>query len=147
MLDDFILFYDESELFRSKVQTVANIPFGRFTDTIIPGKFQIKCFVENRNFYGRIHGIINTFDMDGQKINENSTETVKGSNGAPIDFTRWLCHDTQSLKPKPPMTITRVAWSAGCFIQSPSNLEAFNKILDSYNIKPGNIINGELIDA
>jgi hypothetical protein len=146
-LDDFILFVDESRMLVSKCQTVANIPFGRFTDTIVPGPFQIKCFVENRMKYGMIHGIINTFDLDGQKINEDSTETVKGKNGEPIDLARWLIHDWQSNKPKLPNNDTSVAWSAGCFILPDNNLEVFGNLLkDSYNINPGDIINGELVD-
>jgi hypothetical protein len=145
-LDDFHFYIDESLLFSAKIQTVANIPEGRFLDTIAPGLFQIKCFVENRSFYGRIHGIINTFDLDGQRIDENSIETVKGANGAPMSFTRWLMHDDQKLRPNPPNQITRVAWSAGCFVHSKANLEAFNTILDSYKVLPGDIINGELVE-
>jgi hypothetical protein len=146
MLDNLVLFYDEAQLLKIPCQSVANIPNGRFTDTIKPGKFQLKCFVDNRNFYGRIHGIINCYDMDGQFINKNSVETVPGENGAPVSYTRWLMHDTQSLKPKPPMTITRVAWSAGCIVTSPSNLEALNEILDAYKVIPNDIINGEIVE-
>jgi len=146
MLDNFVLYADESELFRAKVQTVANIPGGRYFDTIVPGLFKIKCFVNPRLFYGRIHGICNTYDLDGQLINENSIETVVGENGAPISLDRWLVHDTQSKKPKPPMTLTSAAWSAGCFIMSPSNLKALGDILDAYKIQSGELINAELID-
>jgi hypothetical protein len=145
-LDNFTLYYDEGRIFQAKVQTVANIPGGRYFDTIAPGPFQIKCFVDPRLFYGRIHGICNAYDLDGQLINENSIETVVGDNGAPISLDRWLIHDTQSKKPKPPMTLTRVAWSAGCFIMSPSNLKAFNDILDAYKVLSNEIINGELLD-
>ena len=147
MLDDFILFVDEARMFETKCQTVANIPFGRYTDTISAGKFQIKCFVENRMKYGKIHGIINTFDLDGQNIDENSVETVKGKDGAPIDLARWLCHDLQKNKPSPPNIDTSVAWSAGCFIMPDNNLDVFGTLLSgSYNVKPGDIINGELLD-
>jgi hypothetical protein len=146
-LDDFILFVDEARMFTSKCQTVANIPFGRYTDTIVPGPFQIKCFVENRMKYGKIHGIINTYDLDGQKIDENSVETVKGKDGAPVDLMRWLIHDWQSNKPKSANYDTSVAWSAGCFVMSDNNLETFGSLLSgSYGIKPGDIINGELVD-
>jgi hypothetical protein len=146
-LDDFILFVDEARMFVSKCQTIANIPFGRYMDTIAPGLFQIKCFVENRMKYGKIHGIINTFDLDGQKINEDSVEIVKGKDGAPIDLARWLIHDWQSNKPKPEFYDTSVAWSAGCFVMPDNNLEVLGTLLSgSYNIKPGDIINGELIE-
>jgi len=145
-LDDFHLYVDEGILFSDKVQTIANIPGGRFLDTIAPGQFQIKCFVPNRSFYGRIHGIINAYDLDGQRINENSIETVVGTNGAPMSFTRWLMHDNQKLMPNLPNQMTRIAWSAGCFVHSKANLEAFNTILDSYKIMPNDVINGELIE-
>jgi hypothetical protein len=146
MLDDFILFYNEALLFKAKCQSIANIPNGRFLDTLAPGKFQIKCFVENRNYYGRIHGIVNAYDLDGQLINENSIETVKGKNGAPVDFTRWLIHDMQKQKPNPPNILTRVAWSAGCLIMSPSDLEAFNEILDAYKVISGELLNAEIAE-
>lgn len=146
MLDDFILFYNEALLFKAKCQSVSNIPGGRFKDTIIPSRFQIKCFVENRKFYGKIHGIINAVDLDGQKIDENSVTPIKGENGAPIDMNRTLIHDTQSLRPKPPMTLTRVAWSASCIILHPSDLEAIGKILEAYKVEPGDIIEAELIE-
>ena len=146
MLDDFHFYVDEAIMFSDKVQTVANIPGGRFLDTIVPGPFQLKCFVDSRSFYGRIHGIINTFDLDGQRIDENSIETVIGKNGAPISLTRWLMHDNQKLRPNPPKELTRVAWSAGCFVHSMNNLEALNNIFDAYKIMPGDVINGELIE-
>jgi hypothetical protein len=147
MRDSLVIFYNEALLFKAKCQSVANIPGGRFTDTIAPGKFQIKCFVDNRNFYGRIHGIVNAYDLDGQLINEDSVETVKGENGAPVNYLRWLMHDTQSLKPKPPMTLTRVAWSAGCIICYPSDLEAIGRILDAYKVEPGELIDAELVEV
>ncbi len=147
MLDYLVLFYNEALLYKAKCQTVANLPGGRFNDTIVPGRFQIECFVENRNFYGKIHGIINAYDFDGQLINEDSIETVKGPNGAPVSYLRWLWHDTQSLKPKPPMTLTRVAWSAGCFICTPSDLEGIGNLLEAYKVEPGEIIDAELIEV
>jgi len=138
MLDDFILFAEEDRIFSAKVQTVANIPFGRFLDTIMPGEFDIKLFVENRKFYGDIHGICNCFDFENQRIDENSVQKN--------DATRWLVHDTQSLKPKPAMLVTRVAWSAGCFIMSSSNLNAFSRIVKAFKYNPGEFIHGILED-
>jgi len=146
MLDEFRIYYDESLMMNLKCQTVANIPFGRFTDTIAPGPFQLKCFVEPRQYICKPHGIINAFDLDGQKINENSIETIKGKNGAPISLTRWLNHDTRKLFPNPKNEVTSVAWSAGCFIENPSDLEAENMLFINYGIKSGDIIDGELID-
>lgn len=139
MLDDFILYMDEAMLFKAKCQTVANIPGGRFVDTVAPGPFQLKLFVEPRQFYGRIHGIINTFDLEGERIDASSIQ--------PTDNTRWLVHDTQSKKPKPPMQLTRVAWSAGCFVLHPSDLNGFNDIVDAYKYNAGDLIDGELIEG
>lgn len=150
MLDQFLLFFEESRLFSAPCQSVANIPGGRFLDTIAPGAFKIHLFIgeglfaDPRNFYGRIHGIIDCFDMEGQYINDHSVEAVAGKNGAPEDFTRWLIHDTQKHKPEPPMNLTRVAWSAGCFVLHPSDLESIANILDAYKMNPGDIIDGEL---
>jgi hypothetical protein len=138
MLDDFILYADEEQLFSAKCQTVANIPGGRFADTIAAGSLKIKAFVENRNFYGRIHGICEAFDLEGQFTDAFSVQVN--------DKSRWLVHDTQSLKPKPPMQLTRVAWGAGCFVMSPSNLVALGDIFDAYKIMPGEMIDGELIE-
>lgn len=146
MLDTIILYVFDAELIRMKAQTVANIPGGRFKDTIVPGKFQIEAFVENRNFYGRIHGIINAYDYDGQLINNKSIQPVIGKDGAPIDYKRWLCHDTQKCKPKPPMDLTRVAWSSGCFITTPDNLTAWGEIWDGCHVLPGNKIDGILVE-
>ena len=146
MLDEYRIYYDESLMMNLKCQTVSNIPNGRFLDTIAPGNFQLKCFVEPRQYVCNPHGIINTFDLDGQRINENSIETVIGKNGAPISLTRWLNHDTRKLSPNPNNEVTRVAWSAGCFVLNPSDLEAENMLFINYGIKSGDIIDGELLD-
>jgi hypothetical protein len=138
-LDSFCLFLDEERIFEAKCQTVANIPGGRYLDTIAPGTFQMKCFVEPRSFYGRIHGICNCYDLENQWIDQNSVEVN--------DKNRWLIHDTQNHKPKPPMTITRVAWSAGCFVMSPSNLIALGTLFDAFKMNPGDLIDGSLEDV
>ena len=147
MLDSLVLFYNEALLLKVKCQSVSNIPGGRFLDTIRPGKFQLKCFVEKRKFYCQPHGIINCYDMDGQFINEKSITPIPGENGAPANDLRTLLHDTQSLYPKPAMTLTRVAWSASCIIIKPDDLIAFNTILSGYKVKPNDIINGEIIEV
>jgi hypothetical protein len=147
MLDDFTFFVDEARMLWVKCQSISNIPGGRFNDTIVPGPFQIKCFVDNRMKYGKIHGIINTYDLEGQRINENSVETIVGKNGAPIDLTRWLVHDLQKNKPELPNVDTKVAWSAGCIIMSDVNLEVLGVLLDAYKVMPGDIIDGELVEV
>lgn len=137
--DDFELFDYESLLFSAKCQTVSNIPGGRYLDTIAPGPFLIKCFVEQRNFYCRIHGICETSDLENEWINQDMIQETSN--------TRWLIHDDQKLKPNPPGQITRVCWSAGCFILHKGDLEAFNTILDAYGITSKDSIDGELMEV
>jgi hypothetical protein len=137
MLDDFILFANEERILSVRAQTVSNIPTGRFEDTIAEGPFDIRVGVDQRQFHCRIHGICNTFDLEGQRIDINSVQKN--------DNLRWLVHDTQKLKPLLPNQLTRVAWSAGCFVLLPSNLLAFNSLIDAYGIKDGHFIPGEVI--
>lgn len=139
MMDLFCLFMEEERIFSAKCQTVANIPGGRYMDTIAVGSFKIRLFVDPRSFYGRIHGICNCYDLEGQYIDSNSIEKN--------DFNRWLIHDTQSKKPKEAMMLTRVAWSAGCFVMSPSDLEAFGAIIDAFKMKSNEMIDGELLEV
>lgn len=137
--DNFKLFSYEDLIFKAKCQSISNIPGGKYEDSIAEGPFQIKCFVDKRMFYPRIHGICNTFDLGFEHINENSIE--------PTDSNRWLIHDDQKLKPNPPGIITRVCWSAGCIVLHKSDLEALNQILDAYKIQPGDKIDAELVEV
>ena len=154
-LDDFFLYDKDKLLFKAKCQTVANIPGGHYLDTIAPGKFQVRLFVDQRNFWPMVHGIMNTYDLEGQSINERSIEPIPGKNGAPIDFSRWLIHDWQKHRdqkdengnPIPHDSDTRVAWSAGCFVLRDSDLKCFSCILTENNYHPEDILNGELIQA
>ena len=134
--DEFSAWVGEQRIFYAKCQTVANIPGGRLEDTIKEGKFKLKLFVPQRAFHCRIHGIVDAYDIEGQYTDFESVQAN--------DKNRWLVHDTQKLKPNPPGQITRVAWSAGCFIMAPDKLEEFNSILESYKYKPGDILDGEL---
>ncbi|MEI8095869.1 MAG: hypothetical protein WCG80_16790 [Spirochaetales bacterium] len=145
MLDVFQLWHNGRILHECKVQTVANIPGGRFLNTIAPGIFGIKLFVEPRAFRGRIHGIVNAVDLEGQRIDGRSVEPVPGKNGAPVDFARWLEHDTQKHAPAAPGEVTRVAWSAGCIIHHPNDLELLGDIYDAYGLAPGTVIDAELV--
>lgn len=144
-LDDFAIYDGLMRLFSCSAQTVVNIPGGRYLDTIAPGPFQLRAFVEPRKFYGRIHGICNTFDLEGQQIDGRSIQPVPGKDGAPLSIDRWLMHDWQKLRPSPPMQLTRVAWSAGCFVVLPMVLVHIGFIFDQYGIQPGDFIPGELI--
>lgn len=137
-LDIFRLIYDRREVFACRAQTVANHPDNKGeNDTIRPGKFQVECFVEPRLFRPRIHGIINTIDMDGQKIGHDSMQYEGGyQNG------RWLIHSRWSQKVN---ADTNFAWSLGCIILSTPDLDRLNSILDKIGVKGGDIIDGELL--
>jgi hypothetical protein len=138
MLDSFLFYVDEGMIFSAKCQTVANFPGGRYQDTIAAGPFSLKCFVPQRMFHCRVHGIVDCYDIEGQHIDLDSVQID--------DKNRWLVHDTQKLKPNPPGNLTRVAWSAGCFVLSKLDLEGLNEILDAYKIEAGEIIPGELVE-
>lgn len=152
MLDDFIFFVGEARMLWVKCQSIANMPGARIQDSLAPGPFKLKLFVgegpnaDPRLFYGRIHGIIDAFDLEGQWINGKSIQPVAGKDGAPIDVARTLVHDTQKHKPSPPNVETRVAWSAGCVIMTPPNLAVFGVLLDDYKLRPGDVIPGELVE-
>jgi hypothetical protein len=133
------LFVYEELLFKAKCQTVANIPGGRFVDTVAPGPFLIKCFIDQRQFHCPVHGICQTHDLELEYIDDNSVQKT--------DNTRWLIHDDQKLKPNPPGQITRIPWSAGCFVLHKSDFEGLNTILEAYKINTGDTIDGELIDV
>jgi uncharacterized protein TP_1000 len=144
-LDDFILNDGGVEVFKCKCQSVANYCFGdmksgdtvSFGDSVAPGGFTVKCFVPPRTFHGEIHAITKTRDLDGQEIDRNAMQTTKDGyqNG------RWLIHDKYSFSKGKD---TNYAWSAGCFILSSKDLEAFNRVLKSHGIKAGDAVDGVL---
>ena len=140
MLDTLILKDLHGIRWQTLVQSVANIPGGRHTDTVMPGKGGIKWDVDPRSYQCKVHGIVDMLDMDGQRIDMNSVEPVVGRNGAPIDLARWLVHDLQKVLPAPPMTLTRVAWSAGCFIGAPISMSNLYLVGTSLGIKKGEVI-------
>lgn len=147
-IDWIILKQDKSEIARFRCQTVANYCFGNqipgdslpHGDSLLPGSFGVKCFVEPRNFHGEIHGIVNAKDLDGQIINTESMQYTK--NG--FQTGRWLIHNRYSSKLK---TDTHSAWSAGCIILSSPDLESLNILLRAFEIRPGTILPGELIEV
>ena len=144
-IDSFILRDDKAVIFECKCQTVANYCFGamatadtvEYGDTIAPGEFVVKTFVESRSFHGDIHGITRTKDLDGQWINHDAMQTTKGG----FQNGRFLIHDRFSFKTGED---TRYAWSAGCFILSSGDLKTFNSFLFDYNVQPGELISGIL---
>lgn len=147
MIDTFRLFDGKAELFSCPVQSVANYCWGENAksmektagDTIAEGYFKIKCFVEPRGYDGEIHGIIETKDLDGQIIDTESMQDYGSSEKA----GRWLIHSTYN---KAKQREAKYAYSAGCLMLSRSNLQAFNSILHAYNVKPGDIISGEIVE-
>jgi hypothetical protein len=146
-LDRFYLFLDEgiaghsAPLFTCKAQTIANLegldPGVHRADTIEPGTFQLRAFVDSRQFWCIPHGICNTRTLAGEWIGENSTTATNPN--------RWLMHDWQAHRDKPKGQDTRVAWSAGCIVVPDADLILFSAILTNNGIKPGDLIDGELI--
>ena len=99
----------------------------------------MKCFVPPRTFHGEIHAITKTLDLDGQEIDRNAMQTTKDG----FQNGRWLIHDRYSQKLG---RDTNYAWSAGCFILSSKDLEAFNRVLKSHGVKAGDAVDGVLRD-
>jgi hypothetical protein len=151
--DDFIVYWGTNEVLKIPVQTVCNLqgldipergsPRIKFEDTVATGTFLLKTFVEPRNFYGRIHGICDTKTLAGDYVQMDSTTRT--------NKLRWLMHDTQKHRKDakgnlvPPMTLTRVAWSAGCIVANPDGLSKFGAVLDQYGTKPGQTIPGVIV--
>ena len=120
MQDHVALVYQGRPIWEALVQSVANMPGARHSDTIKPGSFFIKWDVPRRAFKGHIHGVVGAYDLDGQLINEDSVETIAGKDGAPADWARWIfLHSIRKNDPAPEGELTRFAWSAGCVIGSP----------------------------
>jgi hypothetical protein len=149
-LDQFILEDDldivggSHQLFESMAQTVANIPGGRFLDTLAPGPFKLELFVDPRKFRGRIHGVRDAYDLEGQWINDKFIQPVMGKNGAPICYDRNLMHDWQKQDPAPEGEDTRVAWSASCIVVSDLDLMRFGLLMDALGKMAGDLIDGEI---
>jgi hypothetical protein len=123
---------DKVELTIEGLQTVANHPDYDFQDTIKPGKFKIKCFVDPRNFHGRIHGIIEAKDIENQVIDKYSMQIEDG-----YQKGRWLVHDRWSFAKNRDL---HNGYSGGCFIMSSIALKAFNDRLEKFGIKKGDLI-------
>lgn len=137
--DVIIILDDDTPIFKAFCQTVANHPDFSFKDTIRPGTFQIKCFVEHRQMHGEIHGIVDAFDLDGQKINQYSMQFDNG-----YQKGRWLIHDKWAEAKNRDL---HNAYSGGCFIMSSIDLVRFNDALKNLGVKPGTVINGNLMEV
>lgn len=136
MRDMFYAFKDDRKFLECQCQSVSNAPTGRFEDTLAPGEFHLKLFVERRQYYCDVHGIVNAHDLEGQYIDYDSVENN--------DQSRWLMHDIQRLKPALRGTLTAHAWSAGCIIVYPVHLSMLNQALKDAGYKTGDIIDGVL---
>lgn len=146
--DTLVLMDDGAELYRCECQSVANYCFGDMAtadtvahgDTIAPGEFQVRCFVDPRSFHGEVHAIIRTRDIDGQWIDHNAMQTTDGG----FQNGRWLIHTRYSKKYGED---TVHAWSAGCIIISSFDMEGLNTILRACGVKDGDIIFGEILEV
>jgi hypothetical protein len=121
----------------NNVQTVSNHPYMKLSDTIKAGKFRIKHFVDKRKFRYDIHGIVDAYDINNQKIDKYS---MQHDNGRYIG--RWLAHSTYD----PVLRRVTRAFSGGCFIMSPDNIKRWANILKTAGVKKDTIIEGELIE-
>lgn len=147
-LDSFVLYAaDGKVLLTCRAQTVVNIPGGRAGDTVAPGTFRVKLWVAPRGFWCEPHGIVGAKDIEGQDITEDSVQSLPGKDGAPVDFSRWLIHDWQKQKPQPKGTLTRLAWSLGCFVVPVGCLAEMNRILKKEGYVPGDEIPCTLEEA
>jgi hypothetical protein len=150
-LDTFSVLDDQTNqiIFSAKAQTVANaeglIAGVHFYDTIAPGKFQLRAFVDPRAFKCQPHGIVNAITKRGEYILADPP-----GNGTPgeddsttlTNQSRWLVHDWRN-HANPPQD-TRVAWSAGCFVIADADLDRLNILLHDKGVIPGDLIDGIL---
>lgn len=137
-LDTILIMNEGTELFSANCQTVSNHPDFKHRDTIQKGTFKIKCFVESRKFHGEIHGIIDAYDIENQKINNYSMQLENGQLKG-----RWLVHDKWYDKIQKD---SKYAYSGGCFVLSSEDLEQFNKVLRKNKIVDNQVINGILVE-
>jgi len=138
----------EAALCRFRCQTVANYCFGEMAtastvahgDTVAPGNFTVRAFVPPRAFHGEVHAITSARDIDGELIDREAMQITR--NG--FQNGRWLIHDRFSFNTG---ADTNYAWSAGCFIMSSADLATFNALLKKLGVKPGDLIDGTLVEA
>ena len=147
-LDDFVLAKDGAEVFKCKCRSVADYCFGEqsggdtvsYGDSVAAGEFTVRCFVPPRKFHGQIHAITRTRDIDGQRLDHNAMQ--QAANG--YQNGRRLIHDKFSFDKG---ADTNYVWSAGCFILSAKDLEAFNAELKARGVAAGDEIAGMLSEV
>lgn len=149
MIDQAKLFGpDGTVIWSASMQTVANMPGVRHSDTIRPGRFSVIWDVERRAFKGHIHGIFGAVDQDGQFIDSDSVERVPTKDGAPADWARWIFgHSTRKNDPAPDGELTRYAWSAGCCITTPEGQDALWTAGVTAGFEKGDQIDAELVEV
>jgi hypothetical protein len=142
---------DDEVIFSCPSQTVSNaeglIKGAHEYDTIAPGKFFIRAFVDPRAFKCQPHGIVGATTKHGDLIRSDvdkhgkptEKDSTTGSN-----LSRWLVHDWKDHN-NPPKD-TRVAWSAGCFVEPDADLVRLNTILLARGVKPYALIPAELFE-
>jgi hypothetical protein len=148
-LDDFWVFDDIHRIMVCSVQTVSNaeglIDGVHFYDTIKPGRFFLRAFVDPRAFKCQPHGIVGARTLHGDLI-----VASLGKNGLPDDDdsttatnkSRWLMHDLKNHDG----VDTRVAWSAGCIVVPDRDLDSFNTLLSGHGVKKFDLIPVDLLD-
>ena len=119
----------------NQVQTVANHPKMKLSDTVKIGNFQVKHFVDKRAYINDVHGIINGTDINNQSIDNYSMQQDEKRY-----IGRWLIHDTFD----PKLQRETSGYSGGCFIMKPDKLKQLNNILILAGIKKNDIIDGIL---
>ncbi|MCP4336455.1 MAG: hypothetical protein GY679_01230 [Mycoplasma sp.] len=138
MIDELFLYDGLKQIFKCNLQTVSNHPSMKHSDTIKVGKFKLKAFVEQRNFNTAIHGIIDAYDINNQKIDKYSMQ--KDGNQY---IGRWLFHSCYYA----PLKKDTRAYSGGCFAMSTEDIQEFNKILMDNGIRQGNTIDVTLMEV
>ncbi len=141
MIDTIYLFKDGAIIYScNKVQTISNHPNKKFKlkDSVRPGTFILKCFVKNNGdeLCKDIHAITQTYDLEGQYIDENGYQKDNGQLSG-----RWLMHDNTY---KGIDSIN--AYSGACFILGVSDHNNFNLSLRSNDVGEGDTIKGELFE-
>lgn len=146
-LDDFWVFDDDDKIMVCSVQTVANaeglIAGVHHYDTLAPGSFFLRAFVDPRSFKCQPHGIIGATTIKGDAIMKSVDKS-----GVPTDDdsttsnnkSRWLMHDLKNHLG----VDTRVAWSAGCIVAHDPDLDSFNTLLLGHGVERFDLIPVEL---
>jgi hypothetical protein len=146
-LDSLQLIDGGNVIFTCLLQTVVNLQGldddAWYYDTIAPGPFQLKLFVEQRAFWPNIHGVCSATTLRGDTIGPDSVTAWNQG--------RWLMHDWEfprgfllNGEPVPQGRDTSFAQSAGCLVTADAQLVSFNDLVTAHGLHPGDVIDGEL---